>query len=205
MKHSIFIIALGMICALSTQAQAATQDEQRVAIQNMQVTVLNTLYHAQPSARQEIKKAAGYAVFSSAGVAAIYFSGSYGHGLAHNNHNGDETYMQMASAGVGLGLGVKDYRTVFIFKTSQALNDFETTGLDLSGNLDLAAKQGVKGGAVGGAQDILPGVRVYQVTETGLLAQVMLEGTKYWRDSALNEYDESSDAGSVLHSNNNQE
>jgi hypothetical protein len=44
-----------------------------------------------------------------------------------------------------------------------------------------------KGDAVSGAADVLPGVRIYQITDTGLMAQAMLQGTKYWRDDELNQ------------------
>lgn len=180
------ILMLALLCLLPLQARAASPGEERQAIQKMQSSVLSDLYRQQPGAEKEIANAVGYAVFSSADVAAIFVSGSFGHGLAHNNATGNETYMKMASAGIGLGLGAKDFRTVFIFDRKDAFHDFVTTGLDLSAHADAAVKQGAKGEAVTGAADVLPGVRVYQMTETGLLAQVMLKGTKYWRDEELN-------------------
>jgi lipid-binding SYLF domain-containing protein len=192
MKHALFIIALALAFAIPAQAQAANRDQQRTEIQRMKADVLDKLYRAEPQAQRQISKAAGYAVFSSADVAAIFVSGSLGHGVAHNNSNKDETYMQMASAGVGLGLGVKDFKTVFIFGDKKAYHDFVTTGLDLSGNVDVAVKGGQNGGAVTGAVEVMPSVRVYQMTESGLLAQVMLKGTKYWRDDDLNNYDQTS-------------
>ena len=194
MKHLTSILALALIFAFSAQAHAASRDEQRTEVQKIESATLKNLYKAHPAAKKEISKAVGYAVFSSATVAVGFFSGSYGHGLAHDNRNSDETYMQMAAAGVGLGLGVKDFRVVFVFNNADSFHDFVQTGLDLSGHADLAAKQGVKGGAVSGVEDVLPGVKVYQMTETGLLAQVMLKGTKYWRDSDLIQYDQSSNA-----------
>jgi lipid-binding SYLF domain-containing protein len=201
MKQVIFLLALALVFGFFIPAQAATRDEQRMEIQKMRSTVLNKLYKAEPEAEEKIAQAAGYAVFSSADLAAIFVSGSYGHGLAHNNNNGSETYMQMASLGAGLGLGVKDFRAVFVFDNQKVFDDFVTTGLDLSGHVDIAAKGGGAGGAVSGAQDVLPGVRVYQLTESGLLAQVMLKGTKYWRDDDLNDYDRSSDAGRTFNYN----
>jgi lipid-binding SYLF domain-containing protein len=188
-----FILMLALLCILPLQANAATREEQRTEIQRSRADTLDTLYRIQPSAMTEVRNAAGYAVFSSADIAAIFVSGSYGHGIAHNNRTGEETYMQMASAGVGLGLGAKDFRTVFIFDNENVFNDFITTGLDLSGHIDVAVKKGTAGNALSGAVDVLPGVSVYQLTETGLLAQAMLKGTKYWRDNSLNENDLSSD------------
>jgi len=167
-------------------AHATSPQEERAAVHKMEDDTLSRLYAARPDTRQEIQNAAGYAVFSSGSLAIIWVSAGYGHGLAHDNRNGQETYMEMATAGVGLGLGAKDFNTVFVFHDPKALHDFVTTGLDLSGNADAAAKSGTKGGAAGGSADVLNGVRIYQLTDTGLLAQAMLQGTKYWRDSDLN-------------------
>ena len=36
------------------------------------------------------------------------------------------------------------------------------------------------------ALDVMPDVKVYQLTETGLALQATLQGTKYWRDGDLN-------------------
>jgi lipid-binding SYLF domain-containing protein len=187
MKRLILVLALIGLLPV-TNAHAASRSEERAEIQKMQSNVLGRLYRVQPGAEREIANAAGYAVFSSADVAAIFISGSFGHGLAHNNRTGKETYMNMASAGVGLGLGVKDFRAVFVFDNADAYHDFVRTGLDLSGNIDVTAKHGVTGRSLSGAQDVLPGVRVYQLTKTGLMAQAMLKGTKYWPDDELNDY-----------------
>ncbi len=160
MKRFTFILLFALTFVFSAQAFAATRDEQRGEIQRMQSHVLSKLYELHPGAEKRISKAVGYAVFSSADVAIGFFSGSYGHGVAHDNQTGQETYMQMAAAGVGLGLGVKDFRVVFVFSDKKSFRDFVDTGLDLSGHADLAAKQGAKGGAVG---------RIRQETQTALL------------------------------------
>jgi lipid-binding SYLF domain-containing protein len=188
------ILTLALACLLPVSAHAASLAEQRSAIQDMRRDTLTKLYQAQPGTDAEIKNAAGYAVFTSADIAAIFVSGTFGHGIAHDNRSGQETFMQMASAGVGLGIGVKDFRTIFVFNDPAAYDDFVNTGLDLSGHVDVAAKQGTSGGDITGAVDVLPGVRVYQLTDTGLLAQAMLKGTKYWRDSDLNDYQQHSEA-----------
>ena len=180
-----FLLALALVCALPLSAAHANNAEERQSIQDMAHGVLMRLYKANPRAQQDIAQAAGFAVFSSADVAAIFVSGGYGHGIGHDNRNGADTYMQMAQAGVGLGLGAKTFRAVFVFDDPKAYYDFTHTGLDLSGHVDASAKQGVKGGSYTGAADVLPGVHVYQLTDTGLLAQAMLKGTKYWVDSDL--------------------
>jgi lipid-binding SYLF domain-containing protein len=180
------ILTLALILALPVPAVAASRAEQQAQIQHMRADTLAKLYKAQPGAEGEIRSAYGYSVFSSANLTAFFLTAAYGYGIAHDNRAGGDTYMQMASGGVGLGLGAKDFRVVFIFANKDAYNNFIYQGLDLSGQADAAAKAGAKGGAVSGAEDISPGVRVYQMTETGLALQLTLQGTKYWKDSYLN-------------------
>jgi|JI10StandDraft_1071094.scaffolds.fasta_scaffold02069_14 lipid-binding SYLF domain-containing protein len=187
MKHLIAIFLAFSLLPYALPAQAAsTTSEQQAAIQDMRKTTLDTLHKLEPAAKDEIEEAYGYAVFTSADIAAVFVSGGYGHGVSHNNRTGADTYMQMASAGVGIGIGAKDFSTVLVFSNEASYREFIQTGLDLSANIDLAAKQGSKGDAATGADGILPGVRIYQFTETGLLAQAMLKGTKFWPDQNLN-------------------
>lgn len=175
-----------LLFAVPAMARQESIPEQKAAIYKMETETLNKLYEQRPGTREEIKNAAGYAVFSSGELALVWVSGGYGHGIAHNNSNNAEIYMQMAKAGIGLGVGAKDFNTVFVFHNAKALLDFTTTGLDLTGTADAAVKAGEKGDSMSGAKNALPGVTIYQMTDTGLMAQAMLQGTKYWRDDRLN-------------------
>ena len=190
MKTLIFTLALMLMLPLAAHAEPASKDQQRKEILRIEGDTLSQLYQVEPSTQAEISGAVGYAVFTSADLAAFFVSGSYGHGIARSSQANDQTFMEMASVGVGLGLGIKDFRVVFVFSTPEAYKEFVTTGLDLSGNADIAISDGVKGGAVTGVQGVLNGVKVYQLTEKGVMAQFMLKGSKYWRDTALNAADD---------------
>lgn len=178
--------AIIMPASLNSAMAADTPTEQRAAIEKMENDTLARLYKEHPDAQREIADAYGYAAFTTGELAVMWVSGGYGHGVAHNNKTGADIYMQMAKAGVGIGLGAKDVDTVFVFHDEKSFNDFTTTGLDLSGSADASAKSGEKGGDVNAVENVLPGVRIYQMTDTGLMAQAMVQGTKYWRDDALN-------------------
>lgn len=190
MKKLLLTFAL-IALAFPAVANAASPSEQRAAIQKMETDTLSRLYKEKPDTRREIQESAGYAVFTNGELAIMWLSGGYGHGVAHSKA-GQSIYMQMAKAGIGLGLGVKDFNTVFVFHDADAFRKFTTTGLDLSGTADVAAKSGTKGDAASGAADVIPGVRIYQMTDSGLMAQAMLQGTKYWRDDSLNAVDKHS-------------
>ncbi len=160
--------------------------EQRMAVQEMREDTLNKLYAAEPTASERIQKAAGYAVFSNVGINVILFSAGNGYGIVEDMRTGQKTYMKMASAGIGIGLGVKDFRGVFVFTTQEALTSFLEDGWDASAQADAAAKSGEKGAAWAGAVDVAPGIKLYQITEHGLALQATIQGTKYWKDADLN-------------------
>ncbi len=159
--------------------------DQRDHVQRMRQEVLAELYKIEPEAKEVISSAPGYAVFSNKNVNVIFLSGSGGYGVAVNNATGESTYMRMAEAGVGIGLGVKDFRAVFVFTKKHIMDRFIDQGWQFGGHADAAAKASDMGGAVGG-ELLLDGIRVYQLTEAGLALQATVKGTRYWKDPNLN-------------------
>jgi len=160
--------------------------EKRANIQKMRAETLTKLYKLEPGARTRIRKAAGYAVFSNIGVNLFLLSTGSGWGVVHDNKSGKNIYMKMASGGIGIGLGIKDFRGVFVFTGRKYIDWFVNRGWDASAQADAAAKAGDKGGAWAGAVDVAPGIKLYQITEHGLALQATIQGTKYWKDSELN-------------------
>ena len=127
-------------------------------------------------------------MFSNVGINLVLASFAGGHGVVvkQGTFRETETFMKMASAGLGIGLGVKDFRAVFVFKDAAKLEAFIDKGWDFSGQADAAAKSDDKGAALAGAETVIPGVEVYQITKNGLALQATLQGTKYWKDKDLN-------------------
>jgi lipid-binding SYLF domain-containing protein len=163
-----------------------TAQDKRQAVQRMKSESLTKLYRIEPQAQEQIEGAAGYAVFSNVGVNVFLFSAGSGYGVVVNNRGGAKTYMKMASGGLGIGLGVKDFRGIFVFTSQEALMTFVEQGWDASAQADAAAKAGEKGGAWAGAVDVAPGIKLYQITENGLALQATVQGTKYWKADDLN-------------------
>ena len=92
----------------------------------------------------------------------------------------------MISGGAGLGMGVKDFRVIFVFESDKAFNQFLESGWSGSGQADAAAKTKTSGGAVSGAAEVAPDTFVYQITKKGLALQLTLQGTKYYKNDDLN-------------------
>ena len=160
--------------------------EERQKVQDMRQEILTRLFKEEPSAKGKIAKAAGYATFSNIGINLFILSAGNGSGVVKNNDTGKYTYMSMLSAGVGIGLGVKDFSAVFVFYSDDAMNTFIEHGWDFSGQVDAAAKSGKKGAEGSIAGTVVNGVEIFQMTENGLALQATLQGTKYWVDKDLN-------------------
>lgn len=160
--------------------------EERQEIKDMRQKILTRLYKEEPSAKAKIASAAGYATFSNIGVNLIFLSAGGGSGVVHDNGSGKDTYMSMGTAGIGIGLGVKDFSAVFIFKNKEVMNTFIEEGWDFSGQADAAAKSGEKGGEGSASGTVVKDVEIYQMTEAGLALQATLQGTKYWTNDDLN-------------------
>lgn len=162
-----------------------SQSEQRQSVLGMKNDTLQKLYQQKPDVKSQIAKAPGYAVFSNANVNLLFASFGGGYGVVKNNISGKHTYMKMGEVGLGLGLGVKDFRIIFVFHTKAAMNRFIEDGWAFGGQADAAAKAGSKGAAVGGELTV-DNMTIYQITESGLALQATVKGTKFWKDDTLN-------------------
>ncbi len=186
-----FRICAILVCASITLVgcatpKGATKQDKRSYVLNMRNETLSKLYREYPEARSKIKKAAGHAVFSSINTNLFLVSSGNGYGVAIENSSGKKTYMKMNFIGVGPGIGLKDFRAVFIFKNKHVFNDFVEKGWEFGGQADAAAKSGEKGMAVGGEMYIEKDIEIYQMTEAGVALQATIAGTKYRKDNALN-------------------
>lgn len=180
----IAILSMVLLSACANTA-GKTPVEKRQAIVDMRNQVLSDLYKVKPDVKAQINSAEGYAVFSNANINLVFASIGGGHGVVRDNKSGVNTFMKMGEAGVGLGIGAKDFRLVFVFHSRDALTQFIETGWAFGVNADAAAKASEKGAAVGG-EATFHNITVYQLTESGLALQATVKGTKFWQDTELN-------------------
>jgi lipid-binding SYLF domain-containing protein len=184
------LVRLGFMALLigaSTVAVAAdSPDEARAKIQKVSGEVLERLYKVQPAARKVIADSKGYATFSKWGLTIGVVGGGIGKGLAVTKPSNKPTYMRYVEGSAGFGLGIKKYDLIFVFLTEKALSDFINKGWEYSGQGTAAAKSGSTGLALDGAVSVSPGVWLYQNTSSGLMAEIGIKGTKYYKDTTLN-------------------
>ena len=186
---TVATMALASVVAFAPSTEAADANkkaEAQAAIRKEANATLAKLYKAQPSAKAAIQKSAGYAAFDNFGMNLFVISTASGKGIVVDRASKKETFMKMISGGLGLGLGAKDFRVVFVFENKKGIENFIKSGWDADAHAEASAKSGQKGGSYEGAFSVAPGVWVYQLTETGLALQATLQGTKYYKNDDLN-------------------
>jgi lipid-binding SYLF domain-containing protein len=185
--------AFVLLCLLVLTASAGDdkkenekkKQDQKTAILKMKDEALADLGKAKPEAAAQLKKAPGYAIFDNTGVHLLLLASVRGEGVAVAG--GKPVYMKMKTVGAGIGAGVKDYRLIFVFKNAQAYKKFINAGWDFGGEADAAAKNKESGGASSGTSYSSPDMDVYTITKKGLALQATLGGTKFSRNSDLND------------------
>ncbi|MFH1615925.1 MAG: YSC84-related protein [Planctomycetota bacterium] len=183
LSGAVIMLALMAGCGPSARLSVAQRQQ---SIRDMEAETLERLYQEQAFTKDRIKKAEGYGVFANANVNVILVSGGGGYGVVVDNSTGRRTYMKMALGGIGLGLGVKDYRQVLIFHSKKTLKKFIESGWEFGGHADAAAKAGESGGELSAEGALGAGIEAYSMTESGLALQATVAGTKYWKDKELN-------------------
>ena len=163
-----------------------TVAQQREAILKKNQEILQNLYAVEPKAKDLIDKAAGYATFSNFGMKIFIAGGGTGTGVVINKFNSKPVYMDMAEVQAGLGLGIKSTQTIFVFQNEAALNNFVNSGWTFGGQMTAAAKYEKNGDAYQDATIVADGILMYQLTDSGLAAELTGKGTKYYKDSTLN-------------------
>ena len=186
-KCSMSIVMMfAVVLLIAAPCAAKTKAQKQAEVRKAADQTLANLYQARPSAKATIKAAAGYAAFSNFGMKILLAGGGKGQGIAFDNRTKKVTYMKMLEVQAGLGMGVKKFRTIFVFETKDAMNQFINNGWEFGGQATAAAKSGDKGGSYQGAVQVMPGVWMYQLTDKGLALELTGKGTKYYKDDDLN-------------------
>jgi lipid-binding SYLF domain-containing protein len=193
-SKAIFAVIMGILCLQEVAlAQFSnpfgtqkTFTQQRQEIQKKNDDILKQLYKIQPKAKDVIEKSAGYATFSNFGMKILIAGGGTGSGIVIPKDGAKPIYMNMAEVQAGLGIGIKSFQNIFVFQTQAALNDFVNSGWTFGGQVTAAAKYESNGDAYQDASVVAPGVLMYQLTDSGLAAEITGKGTKYYKDADLN-------------------
>jgi hypothetical protein len=162
------VVALALVwnsCAIPGEY---TLREHRAAINELCHKTLKDLYSRRPEARSKIERAPGYAVFRQSGLEAPLPGTGDGYGVAVDNRNGKRTFMRMGEVLVGPGSGSKKFSAVFVFGTKDTFRRFVDSGWQFAEQAEADT------------------LRVYQITDAGVVLRATVHGTRYWKDKSLN-------------------
>ena len=183
----LFNVLFGAAVALSFAASPAFADKaaQQAEILKVAQSTLQDIYKKKPELKAQVEKAPGYAVFTTYGLSFL-IGGAGGKGVAHNNKTKKNVFMDMAQASAGIQAGIAENRTLIIFKTEEALNNFVNKGWEFAGGGGAAAGAGEKTAGSTDAESTVANASYYTLTKNGLQAGGAIAGTKVWKNSDLN-------------------
>jgi len=187
LRRTLTVLGITSLLALvgCASTKGSTPLEKRDYTIAMANDVLESVYAKRPEAKAKVDAAAGYGCFSTIGTNLIFVTTGGGYGVVRKKGGGD-TFMKMGEVGVGIGLGIKDFRALIIFHDAPTLDRFITSGWEFGADADIAAKVGDEGASEEAAGNIHKGMEVYQITKNGVALSATVSGTKYWLDEELN-------------------
>ena len=177
------LLGLAVSCVSPT---GDTTEERREAVREMRDDLLDTLFLRDPDARAVVEGAAGYAAFTNASAHLLLVGGGSGYGVVVENENGQETFMRMAQGNLGPGLGVKEFRVVFVFEDARTMDTFRLQGWEFGASADATAQDSNSGSSATAASSTKEKIRIYQLTQQGIELAATLGSSKYWKDDSLN-------------------
>ena len=177
-------LVLGVFSAGAGLAQDRHQqkeERQRTELRMRADETLHELFKQVKGSQDLYDKAAGYAVISVT-KAGFFVSGSGGSGVAVDKATKQTTYMKMGAASAGFTFGATKFDMVFLFQTTDRLNQFVSGGWDSTA----AAKATAGQDSASVASGFFDGQIVYTLSNKGLMASADISGTKFWADEDLN-------------------
>jgi lipid-binding SYLF domain-containing protein len=154
--------------------------ERRQDILDMAKSALNEL-RMDKSAAALLDDAYGTAVFDTT-KGGFIVTGAGGTGVAMRKNGSNPVYMHMGAGGVGLGVGLENYKFIILFENEDVYERFIDG--EWSAGATAQAAAGRDGVAVVGK--FVNGVAVYHITDKGLIAQADVSGVRFWPSDRLN-------------------
>jgi lipid-binding SYLF domain-containing protein len=171
-KGAVVLAVAGLLA--STAALASTK---KAEIDKSADRALTHFYSLNPANRALVGKAAGVLIFGHVTKGGVGVAGEFGEGVLQvQGHTVD--YYSVASASVGLTLGVASHREIILFMTQGALDHFtKSAGWSAGGDSAIAVVSQGAGGQYDSATLGKP-ILGFIFSEKGLIGDLSLEGTK---------------------------
>ena len=176
-------VAVGKGVSGTAKELAGTNDPAttRREIDSSAASTLSKVLNSSAGAKGLFEESYGYAVFDSRKASFLITTGR-GVGVAIRKSDGKKTYMHVASAGVNVGAGLQFYQGLFLFETEDAFNRFIKQGWQA----DATAGATLGKASLEAQAKFTNGMAYYQISETGVMLDADITGTKYWKSTELN-------------------
>ena len=138
---------------------------------------LKQFYTLNPTNQELVGKAAGVLIFGHVTKGGVGVGGEYGEGVLRV-HGQTVDYYSVASASIGLTLGLAKHREIILFMTQGALDHFtKSEGWSAGGDSAIAVVSQGAGGQYDATTMGKP-ILGFVFGEKGLIGDLSLEGTK---------------------------
>ena len=175
-RSSVCLLALTFTLTLPSSAWTASKTEIDARVR----AAMTNLYERSPAARELANKAAGVLVFPRAYKVGIGFGGKLGEGALLIN-GAPIQYYRLTAGSFGFQLGAQARAEVLMFMTTEALQTFrESQGWEAGVDGSVALIEFGVGESVNTNSGRDP-VIGFIFGNKGLMYDLSLEGTKYWR------------------------
>jgi hypothetical protein len=126
-----------------------------------------------PSLRDFIDRATGYAIYPNVGKAGVGIGGAYGRGVLYE-HGRPTGYTELKQGSVGVQLGAQSYAELIVFENEAAINRIKSGDFDVGAEASAVA---LKANAAKAAT-FQGGAAVFQMSRGGLMAAAAINGQK---------------------------
>ncbi|PXW27462.1 BPSL1445 family SYLF domain-containing lipoprotein [Paraburkholderia caballeronis] len=185
LKTSAALAAAGVAlagCTTTTDqpASASTNESRRRSINAAVDGTMSRLFETVPGSRELVGKSRGVLVFPQVIQAGFVVGGQHGDGALRVGGR-TEGYFSTTSASVGAQIGVQSKSIIYLFMTQDALERFrKSDGWSAGGDASVALVKAGANGAIDTTTATSP-VEVFVLTNTGLMGDLSLSGTKITR------------------------
>lgn len=174
-RHFVSLLALIALGAVLIGCETTPKNEaKKDTLQDDSRAALNRFQREDPSLRDMMNGAYGYAVFPSIGKGGLIVGGAYGKGIVYQQGN-MVGYADLTQGTIGAQLGGQTFSEVIVFENSDAMNRFKNNEFAFSANASAVA---IKAGAAKSAK-YNDGVAVFTMPNGGLMAEASVGGQKF--------------------------
>ena len=181
----VFALAV-LLCGSGCMApRGSTVAMKRQDVEYIRSRTVREVTTAKPELKRELESAAGYAVFRNRALKVFPFGTRKGYGVIYDNATGKKVYRRTFGLDLGMGLGIKNYRTLRIYRTPAELQSAIAAGGGGGASAGAALRLGNAGPAVTVVAPFDSSGRVRTVSDNGISIDASVGGVLMWRDRKL--------------------